>query len=167
MRLSLLRGPTWPDPDADKGHHRFSYAFLPHAGLASSFGGPGSIVEEAEAFNLGLRTVPVSSAPSTPELPARASIVDVSGAMVSSVKRADRGVELIVRIFEPAGSHGHMHLCLGESGIAPIEAVARTDALERDLAAVELSSTGAVELALQPFELVTLKLTPARTQSQP
>jgi alpha-mannosidase len=167
MRLSLLRGPTWPDPDADKGHHRFSYALLPHAGLAASFGGPGSIVEEAEAFNLGLRAVPVGDTPSTPELPARTSIVDVSGAMVSSVKRADRGDEVIVRIFEPAGSHGDVRLRLGESGITPIEGVTRTDALERDLASVELSSTGAVELALQPFELVTLKLTPVRTQSQP
>ena len=23
LRLTLLRSPTWPDPDADRGHHHF------------------------------------------------------------------------------------------------------------------------------------------------
>src|SRR5579859_7575126 len=32
LRLSLLRGPTWPDPEADQGHHHFHYAIYPHAG---------------------------------------------------------------------------------------------------------------------------------------
>jgi alpha-mannosidase len=159
MRLSLLRGPTWPDPEADEGHHEFSYALLPHGGLASSLSGPGSVVEEAEAFNLGLRVVPRSPGERTGKLPARGAVVEVSGAMVSSVKRADRGDELVVRIFEPAGSHGSMQLRLGESGIASLTSASRTDVLERDLTAVELSATGTVELALQPFELVTLKLT--------
>jgi alpha-mannosidase len=159
MRLSLLRGPTWPDPDADKGRHRFSYALLPHGGLASSLQGSGSVVDEAEGFNLGLRAVPVHAGASATPLPARASIVDVKGAMVSSVKRADRSEELVVRVFEPAGAHGHVELVLGEGGIAPNVSAARTDLLERDLAPVEVSPTGAVELALKPFELVTLKLT--------
>ncbi len=32
LRLTLLRSPTWPDPDADQGHHHFHYALYPHAG---------------------------------------------------------------------------------------------------------------------------------------
>ncbi len=32
MRLSLLRSPTMPDPEADQGEHRFAYSLLPHAG---------------------------------------------------------------------------------------------------------------------------------------
>ncbi len=32
MRLSLLRAPTSPDPEADQGEHRFTYSLLPHAG---------------------------------------------------------------------------------------------------------------------------------------
>lgn len=31
IRLSLLRGSTWPDPNADQGHHHFTYALFPHA----------------------------------------------------------------------------------------------------------------------------------------
>ena len=32
LRLTLLRGSTWPDSKADLGIHQFSYAIYPHAG---------------------------------------------------------------------------------------------------------------------------------------
>jgi alpha-mannosidase len=32
MRLSLLRSPTSPDPQADQGEHRFTYSLYPHTG---------------------------------------------------------------------------------------------------------------------------------------
>ena len=32
LRISLLRSPKWPDPEADMGHHHFHYALYPHAG---------------------------------------------------------------------------------------------------------------------------------------
>ncbi len=32
MRLTLLRGSQWPDPQADKGMHHFSYAIYPYTG---------------------------------------------------------------------------------------------------------------------------------------
>ncbi|MDO8945281.1 MAG: alpha-mannosidase [Desulfobacterales bacterium] len=32
LRLSLLRAPTNPDPDADQGEHHFTYSLYPHAG---------------------------------------------------------------------------------------------------------------------------------------
>ena len=53
MRLSLLRGPGWPDPESDQGAHRFSYALFPHAGDLREAG----VIAEAEAFNLPLVAV--------------------------------------------------------------------------------------------------------------
>jgi alpha-mannosidase len=32
LRLTLLRGSTWPDPNADFYHHQFTYGIYPHAG---------------------------------------------------------------------------------------------------------------------------------------
>jgi alpha-mannosidase len=32
LRLTLLRSPNWPDPEADRGDHAFTYALYPHAG---------------------------------------------------------------------------------------------------------------------------------------
>lgn len=32
LRLTLLKSPKWPDPNADRGLHRFTYALYPHGG---------------------------------------------------------------------------------------------------------------------------------------
>jgi alpha-mannosidase len=32
LRLTLLRSPMWPHPDADRGWHEFTYAIYPHSG---------------------------------------------------------------------------------------------------------------------------------------
>ena len=157
MRLSLLRGPTWPDPEADVGTHRFSYALLPHEGLASSLRREGSVTAEAEAFNLRLRPVVVSG-DAGGDLQARGSVVDVDGAMVSCVKRADDGDEVVVRLFESAGSHGRASIRLGEALGAPVAVASSTDALERPLESLGVGAGGTIELDLRPFELVTVKL---------
>ncbi|MEI8123248.1 MAG: glycoside hydrolase family 38 C-terminal domain-containing protein [bacterium] len=47
LRLSLLRGPTDPDPEADRGRHHFRYAFYPHAGGIIE----GEVVHRAHEFN--------------------------------------------------------------------------------------------------------------------
>ena len=46
MRLSLLRSPTKPDPNADQGEHEFGYGLLLHAGRLSHV-----TIDEAYAFN--------------------------------------------------------------------------------------------------------------------
>ncbi len=170
IRLSLLRGPTWPDPTADAGLHHFSYALLPHSGLGtpvtSSRSGVPSVVEEAEAFDLPLRAVvvpagaaEVAETQANRHLSTAASLLRVRGAMLSSVKRADDSGNLIVRLFEAAGAHGRAEVSVGSgSGAGEIESAARTDLLERVVAEVPMAGPNRVELALRPFELVTLAL---------
>ena len=51
LRLSLLRSPRMPDPEADIGRHEFAYALLPHAGGWREAG----VVGEAACFNAPLR----------------------------------------------------------------------------------------------------------------
>src|SRR5690606_15478730 len=50
VRLSLVRAPHSPDPHADQGLHRFTYALLPGASIADA-------VAEGYALNLPLRVV--------------------------------------------------------------------------------------------------------------
>src|SRR5579859_4276952 len=51
MRLSLLRAPTHPDPNADRGRHRFTYALMPHLGDFRAAG----VIAAAEDLNAPLR----------------------------------------------------------------------------------------------------------------
>ena len=50
LRLTLLKAPLWPDPNADRGLHRFTYALYPHAGSWQSAG----TVQQARSLNLSL-----------------------------------------------------------------------------------------------------------------
>jgi alpha-mannosidase len=142
MRLSLLRGPGYPDPEADRGRHRFTYALLPHPGDLRA---PGGVVAEAEALNLPLSIVAGQG---------RGCLlsVDRPGVSIEAVKRADRSDHVVVRICEVWGSRGPARLTLD----LPLAAAWRSDLLERDLAEVPLDGR-TVTLDLRPFELVTVK----------
>ena len=59
MRISLLRSPTEPDPQADVGRHEFAYAVFPHAGGWCDAG----VVGEAARFETPLRWAPGGADP--------------------------------------------------------------------------------------------------------
>ncbi|NEQ21424.1 MAG: alpha-mannosidase [Microcoleus sp. SIO2G3] len=53
LRLTLLRSPNWPDPEADRGIHHFTYALYPHSGSWQSAG----TVRRAYELNLPLQVL--------------------------------------------------------------------------------------------------------------
>src|SRR6202044_906021 len=56
LRLTLLRSPTWPDPDADREHHHFAYSLYPHGGdWKKALTG-----RRGYEFNTKLKAMPVS-----------------------------------------------------------------------------------------------------------
>ncbi|HWE54044.1 MAG TPA: glycoside hydrolase family 38 C-terminal domain-containing protein [Acidimicrobiales bacterium] len=149
LRLSLLRGPGYPDPDADRGRHRFAYALYPHRGDLRD----GRVVEEAEAFNL-----PITVRPGRVAAPGCIVEVDRPGVSIEAVKGTDRffspGPGTVVRLCEVHGSRGPATVTLHR----PFRQVERTDLLERDGRPLEHQGKS-VRLQLRPFELVTLKFT--------
>jgi alpha-mannosidase len=94
LRLSLLRAPRSPDPDADRGRHAFAYAVLPHAGGWQD----GGVVTEAAAFNVPLRH--------GGGLPA-GSWAEVDGGLVlDTLKLAEDSDDVVLRLYEPHGGRG-------------------------------------------------------------
>jgi len=142
MRLSLLRGPGYPDPEADRGVHHFGYALLPHPGDVREAG----VIAEAESFNLPL-TIVAGAAGVSGQLIS----IDRPGVNVEALKWADRSEGIVVRLCEVWGSRRPARVTLN----LPFASVVRTDLLERQVATVA-SEGQSVELALRPFELVTL-----------
>lgn len=47
LRLTLLKAPLWPDPDCDRGYHRFTYGLYPYPGSWQTAGLP----QQARALN--------------------------------------------------------------------------------------------------------------------
>ncbi len=145
MRLSLLRSPKMPDPEADMGQHSFRYALLPHADNPIEAG----VIEEGYRFNTPLLTYPTEA-----EL-AKQSYFRVSrGSMIlDTVKKAEDSNDLIVRLFEAHGKRGVSRL---ESAL-PIAGVVQCNLLEVEDTPLEWVDNG-VDIPFTPFKLITLKL---------
>jgi alpha-mannosidase len=150
MRLSLLRAPGWPDPQADRGMQRFTYALLPHPGGLRD----GRVVEAGHELNVPLRAVPTAS--HTGQQPRRASFlrVDRPGVVIDAVKKAEDTDALVVRLYEAWGQRGPVRLTCAAS----VAGVKRADLLERAQDGVETDRDGSIPLRLRPFEIVTLLL---------
>ncbi|MFC7218444.1 alpha-mannosidase [Streptomyces polyrhachis] len=144
VRLTMLRAPRFPDPHTDQGVHHYRYSLLPGAEA-------GEAVAEGLALNLPLRTAPG---------PALAPLVDSGhpALTVEAVKLAeDRSGDVVVRLYESRGGRARGVLTTR----FPLAGAQVTDLLERPRAPAERAG-GGVRLELRPFEIVTLRLTPAR-----
>ena len=137
VRATLLRGPRFPDPEADQGEHAFRFHLVPSATVADAV---------AAGYALNLPPVERSGAGAVEPL------VSLDGAgVIESVKLADdRSGDVIVRLYEPLGAPGTATLRTS----FPVRAMVLTDLLERTT-----GDTGE-ELRLRPFQIVTVRMTP-------
>jgi alpha-mannosidase len=142
LRVTLLRAPGQPDPEADRGRHAFAYALLPHSGGWQD----GDVVEEAAAFNSPVRWG------SHPPAVAPGSWASVEGGLVlDGVKRAEDSDALVLRLYEPHGGRGEALVRLA----APVSGAARASLLEEELVALDVRG-GAIAVPFRPWEIVTV-----------
>jgi alpha-mannosidase len=146
VRLSLVRAPRSPDPGADQGSHRMTYALLVGAEI-------GDAVAEGYALNLPLRVTPGGDgAP-----PAPLVRVDGTAALIEAVKLADdRSGDVVVRLYESLGGRAGTRL-LPAFAVARAEVV---DLLERPLPGgpLPVDPDGGIPVVLRPFQILTLRL---------
>jgi alpha-mannosidase len=141
VRLSLVRAPRVPDPEADQGRHRFTYSLLPGAGIEDA-------VAEGYALNLPLRMADAAGAPRP------VVSVDGEGVTVEAVKLADdESGDVVVRLYESRGGRARGVLRTG----FPLAGAQVTDLLERPLQDTDLAD-GGVPVELRPFQILTLRL---------
>jgi alpha-mannosidase len=103
MRISLLRSPKAPDPEADMGRHAFAYAVMPHTGGWREAG----VVGEAARFETPLRWAPGAAEPGS------LFSVDDPNLVLDTVKRAEDSDALVLRLYEAHGARGTARLRVG------------------------------------------------------
>ena len=141
LRLTLLRAPTFPDPAADQGAHRFAYALLPHAGGWRD----GGVVAEARRFNQPLVWARGAA-------PARClASMDDAGLVLDTIKLAEDSDALVLRLYEANGGRGVGLVRLG----VPFTGAWFANLLEDrgDRAQVEDDT---IVVPYRPYEIVTL-----------
>jgi alpha-mannosidase len=142
LRLSLLRSPRMPDPEADVGRHEFAYALMPHAGGWREAG----VVGEATCFNALLRW---TSAP----VPESFASVDDPNLVLDTIKRAEDSDALVLRLYEAHGARGLARLRVA----APFSSARRANVLEDHGEALEIEGD-AVLLPYRPHQILTVML---------
>jgi alpha-mannosidase len=152
LTLSLLRSPLYPDPGADEGTHAFTYSLFPHPGDWTE----GNVVGEAFALNSPLIGVPAAGGGSQEGIDHFLALYGLP-LTLGSLKRAEDGEGLILRLYEPHGNRGRATLRFPR----PVLQVERANLLEEVESGpvTVLSDDGmTVQLDLRPFEVVTLRV---------
>jgi len=150
LRLTLLKSATNPDPHADQGQHRMTYSLLPHAGdwradvpaAAYDLNDP-IILRGVDGAAGGLK-------------PAALVALDAPWAVIESVKRAEDGRGLIVRLFENQRNRGNLTLRTGFS----VAEASVCNLLEEDQSSLSVTRDG-VEIDLTPYQILSVRLIPA------
>jgi alpha-mannosidase len=155
LRLSLLRSPVWPDPDADRGRQHFSYALYPHAGDWKS----ALTVRHGYEYNYRLQAR--ASAAHAGALPASHSFVRVEPAnlVLTAMKKAEDGDGLILRFYEWAGEKTEARI-EAPPGATAAYATNLMEKIDRDAARQGLvhRDAGGIHLSVEPYSIDTLRV---------
>jgi alpha-mannosidase len=136
ISLNLLRSPKYPDKTADRGKHRFTYAFCPFAS-----GDLLKVVRESYRLNH-----PLPPAGRNFEMLAGVSAPSV---ILETIKSAERGCGVVLRLYE----------CLGRPAAADINvSIPHSAAWIADMLENRLERTKLNGLHFRPFEIKTILL---------
>ncbi|QPC81271.1 alpha-mannosidase [Phototrophicus methaneseepsis] len=146
MRLSLLKSATMPDPIADQGEHKMIYSLLPHTGDWRN-GVPEN------AYDLNDPVILRSVAGAGQSLGQQLVGVDSRNAVIETVKLAEDGEGIIVRLYEGERNRGPVTLNVG----FPVKAIYHCNLLEENQEQLDVTNDQ-VTLSLRPYEIVTLRI---------
>ncbi len=151
LRMTLLRSPAAPDPEADRGHQHFTYALYPHAGDWKE----AMSVRHGYEYNYGLQAMQVPVHPGAGGL--EHSFVSIKGdnVVLTAVKKTEDGDGLIVRFYEWAGKSGDVTLTVpkGATGasVADMQEVASGTSLQS-------AGDSSYTVPIKPFEIQTVRI---------
>jgi len=150
LRISLLRSPKWPDPEADMGPHHFHYALYPHAGTWKD----ALTVRHGYEYNYPLTAIATTAHAGA--LPAEHSFASVGpeNVVLTAVKKAEDANGLVFRVYEWAGKDAtaEFHVPAGATG-------ATVTNMQETPEGAALTVTGdVVKVPIHPYEILTIRV---------
>ncbi|HEX2620032.1 MAG TPA: alpha-mannosidase [Phototrophicaceae bacterium] len=152
LRLTLLKSATSPDPDADQGEHLMTYSLLPHEGDWK-----GEVVQQAYDLNdpLILRRVNDHANDHSNGQSSSASLISVSApnVVIETIKQAEDGNGIIVRLYENQRNRGKVTLKTGFD----LSGAYLCNLLEVNDSALPVQGNQ-VQIDVAPYQIITLRL---------
>ncbi len=144
IRITLLKSSTSPDPQADQGHHAFTYSLLAHEADDRAL-----LDQEAYALNTPARIIPAGGAAQ----PNAFVSCDVPNVIIETLKPAEDGHGVILRAFEAHGQAATATLHFAQP-VKHAELVCFDETSTEALAV----SGNSVSLAFNPYQIASLRV---------
>jgi len=160
LRLTLLRSPTSPDPEADQGRHRFSYSLYPHAWDWKQ----ATTMRRGYEFNYRMHAAQVQA--HRGKLPVEHSFLQVAAETVvlTALKKAEDSDGLILRLFEWAGRAGEVVIKLPPRSTGATV----TNLMEKPEGRQLPVRDDTIVVPIRPYEILSVRADyPGRTSGKP
>ena len=158
MRITLLRSPTMPDPMADYGEHQVKYSLYPHSGSwnentqreAYLLNDPIVVYQRKE--DSGALRLSKGGKKAIRDFPSLISI-DKPNVIIETIKLAEDGNGIIVRLYESQRKRGQVRVELGFA----VESAWETNLLEENESELSVENDS-IQLNLRPYQIMTIRL---------
>ncbi|WP_349947643.1 alpha-mannosidase [Lacrimispora sp. BS-2] len=148
MGLTLIKSGIEPNPVTDQEEHLFTYSLYPHAGNLREC----DVVKEGYKLNVPLLFLEAGE----PGRQESLLQVDASNVMVETVKEAENGEGMIIRMYEYENAKTHATLTLGMG--KRIKRVYECNLLETREREVTEHRSQEFEFVIKPFEIKTYEV---------
>jgi len=148
MRLSLIKSPTWPYPNADKTRHHFKYCLYPHDGDFRQ----GNTHQQACNFNSPIYVMDTSKGQGIINDRSFVS-VNSENIIIDTIKRAEHSEELILRAYDNHNERKHVKFKL----MSPIERISLVDLKEHDIKDLDFDGCE-FTVEFKPYQIHTFKV---------
>ena len=149
MGLSLLRAPRMPDPEADRGMHRFTVSYMPHGGDWREAG----VWAEAESLCRPLKRLGAGAGSRSSMAPFSWRLDGAAHVEIAAYKPSEHGDQRVLRMVEVHGGAGDIEI---EWAKAP-SSVRAVDLHESTPINMEMAhDRNRTRVAVRPFQIVTL-----------
>lgn len=149
MRLTLLKSSCYPNAEADKEEHYFTYSIYPHMHDYRL----GNVVGEAYDLNVNLLGVYASKHQGQLPLSNSYATLDADNVIIEVIKEAEDDESVILRMYEAFNKRTNTTLTFNSNIVSLYEC----DLMENNLNEVNFVDDK-VELEFKPFEIKTLKV---------
>jgi alpha-mannosidase len=153
MRLTLIKSATYPNEDADREIHEFTYSLYPHAG---GWRDAGTV---QMAYSLNCPMYAKVSGAHKGDLPLEFSLVnlDKDNVIIEVVKKAEDSEDIIIRLYECYNRRTDVNLTFTQD----LTEACECDLLEKGIGEIDFSGR-CFKFRINPYEIKTfkVKLTP-------
>ena len=149
MKLTLLKSATYPNEEADRTHHSFTYSLYPHKGILNNC----ETLKHAYLLNQKMESVSVEKQSGV--LPEEYSFVHSGGgdAIVDTIKKAEDSNAIILRMYEPYNKRETVEFVLGFN----VKRAYICNLMENNEREIEVNDNK-IRIDFKNYEIVTVKI---------